>query len=1031
MTDWKPLPELQGKRAIRSTEKAQFSSHLSNATRIKSREIFSKKERVFSGKVEPKTIKDIQFKQSEILKLENRTSIPTGLVFKDLSTSNIKYLDKTHGLFDNNVVMMAENKDGLIYLGTGSGLAVYNDMEISIYQDPETFSFEKIRSLFYDSQHRLWIGTELGICYIQNDKLYLPSRPIFGTTHFKGFYEHARSGELFIFTSENGLFILKDNDIVHYSHSYSDDFSNANYFDVIRGGDERIWIASDRGIGFIKQDSLFMYKDSREFNMGTSLFEMGNEVWIGSFFNSPLKFRNDSLLEIEIGENTKNRVYSMSKNDHGLWMTDYSAGVYLFQQNGEIQFFNTQKGLAGNNAYSLMIDSYNNIWVADSYKGISRIEENLFYKKEVPIEATERISDIEKDEEGNILYFSTGQLLIETAENFTVVKGGGGYYSDGFASDEKIWISDLNNGLAKLSDGFFTYYHPDTDKGGFIPHQIQPDGQGGIWGRDGFSRLHRFYEDSFYNFTDTEIWKDYLFDNVVATRSGTIFLMTRNNGVIAVRANRFSHMTSETGLVADRISYVHEEADGTFWFCTDGRIQVVKNGVSRTFYVPELAGNTISDIIEEKTNQYLATTQNGILSIVKVNEDPVFKFYDKSYGLGVIENFTIGKSIDDAIVIGGKEGHLMTFDPAFLNHRPPPKLTVNRIVLNDSLEFSANSNLNFEQDQSLEFVFNKINWGQKSTLSYRLDHGNQEGRWNEVSANKVTFQELAYGDYQLRVYVTGLNRKSEELDFNFTILPFWYQTNLARIALILLLALSIIGYFLIREHRARIERKRLEKLVTEKTAELQVEKDEVTKQLAQKEILIQEVHHRVKNNLTFLKSLLYLRADETDDKEVSLVLDECQARIHSMALVHQNLYDVDDATEVDFESFLKELFVELEIMFDQDTNHIDLVVKANNLKVDMKLSVFLGLIINEMITNSFKYAFNDGAKGRIDIVLRDNGKTFELRYADNGVGLPEGYGLQTSTGFGFKLINILLNQVDGQISYLKNELSTFLVVIPK
>ena len=240
----------------------------------------------------------------------------------------------------------------------------------------------------------------------------------------------------------------------------------------------------------------------------------------------------------------------------------------------------------------------------------------------------------------------------------------------------------------------------------------------------------------------------------------------------------------------------------------------------------------------------------------------------------------------------------------------------------------------------------------------QLDRDGSSGRLNSTQLNTIDFDELTYGNYHLIVNAKSGDTLSEPLDFHFRVLPYWYQTLWFKVIFVLVLISLVVGYFLNRERRARVAKKQLEQLVEEQTVVIRQEKSEVTRQLEQKEILMQEVHHRVKNNLTFLKSLLYLRSNASEEKEVRQILDECQARIHSMALVHQNLYDVEDSSQVNFQVFLKELFSELRGMFDEDISEIQFELYATHVKIDMKLSVFLGLILNELITNSFKYAFN-------------------------------------------------------------------------
>ena len=205
---------------------------------------------------------------------------------------------------------------------------------------------------------------------------------------------------------------------------------------------------------------------------------------------------------------------------------------------------------------------------------------------------------------------------------------------------------------------------------------------------------------------------------------------------------------------------------------------------------------------------------------------------------------------------------------------------------------------------------------------------------------------------------------------------------------------------------------------------------ELNKNIAQKEVLLQEVHHRVKNNMTLLKSLLYLRSKSSDNKEVKVIMDECQARIQSMALIHQSLYNVNDSSEIDFDMYLVQLFNDLKKMFDIENNKIDLKINSNNVKLEIRNSIFLGLIVNEFITNSFKYAFHKIEIGQINIELSKEGEVYKLTYFDNGPGISENFDSQKSHGFGFKLINILVSQMNAKLSYEKDKFGTFKILIP-
>ncbi len=204
-------------------------------------------------------------------------------------------------------------------------------------------------------------------------------------------------------------------------------------------------------------------------------------------------------------------------------------------------------------------------------------------------------------------------------------------------------------------------------------------------------------------------------------------------------------------------------------------------------------------------------------------------------------------------------------------------------------------------------------------------------------------------------------------------------------------------------------------------------KTEAEKSLREKEILLKEIHHRVKNNLTTLKSLLFLQGRASSNEEVKRVLKECETRIHSMALIHQNLYQDSENGDISFLQFIKELFQNLEISYNKNKLPPLTHIKFDEIYLEMSKGLFLGLIINELATNSYKYAFTNDKLGEINVDLRLKGDVYSLYFEDNGPGLSEAFENYTS-GFGFRLIRILVDQVDGEIQYTKtNNSSTFLI----
>lgn len=1027
---WEPLPNVKGAKAIINKREAVIDTIVSKEKSSKIQEIYNPAKLEFISIVKPDTLEKLEYKAYE-LNWTKRESITNGLIFKDIARHNIKYLDKPHGLPNKAITSIAEDKNGLIYLTSYSGLLVFNGTEITIYEDHPYFSFSNSKSLFYDKNGKMWIATDEQVGYIYDGKLFLPEKQIFGGVHLQPFRED-KNGDFIISTNFNGLFIIKDDFILHYEKG----LPHSMIADAILTSDDKLWIAFVRhGVGFIKNDSLFAFKEFGTYNNSRSFLEHNGELWIGNFAAPLLKYRNDSLFTVRLNTTT-NYVYSLEKNLKGIWFSDYGKGVFLIKPDGQYHRFYSENGLSDRNAYNLFIDSYENVWVADLLNGLSRIDENLFYKN--PDNSfIEKISETEIDLDGNSWHFRNGELLTkETPNEFIVYRNIPdtsfllhAHCIDGFIRDDGVWMGSYDMGIIQLNGMEYTYHELDnTSYNDNSMFDLEYDDAGGIWTVTDSNLLLYLHNDQFYNFSDSEEWKDHVFVSMKKTRDGEIFVTTRRNGLIQIENGRYQKVALLESPNSKQVSHVFKDSSDEFWFFMNNEIQLMKeDGSFSQKRDPIFNNNPITDFIEIEKDNFLGVSSNGIISIKKTPESFEIKLFDRNYGLYMVDNVSIHQNSNGEVIIANTDG-IVVCDSTFINKKSPPKLSFNRIIVDDSTEVSSESHLRFDQQSSLKFIFNNIFWGGTSKLFYQLNRGNRESNWNQAISNSIPFNDLTYGDYQLTVYAEGDGVRSEQLQFDFEIKPYWYQTSFARWGFIILIACSTIGFFYYRENRARVEQKKLKELVDQRTEELRIEKNEVTQQLAEKEILMQEVHHRVKNNLTFLKSLLYLRSKASDDDRVKIILDECQSRVQSMALVHQNLYDVEEATMINFQEFLKELFSDISSMFDK--HNVELRIEAECM-LSMQLSIFLGLIINELLTNTFKYAYGDILDGELSIAFTEKHSCYILNYDDNGKGFPPDFDIFSSNGFGFKLIRILLDQIDAKMSLHGDPATSFKIEIPK
>lgn len=205
--------------------------------------------------------------------------------------------------------------------------------------------------------------------------------------------------------------------------------------------------------------------------------------------------------------------------------------------------------------------------------------------------------------------------------------------------------------------------------------------------------------------------------------------------------------------------------------------------------------------------------------------------------------------------------------------------------------------------------------------------------------------------------------------------------------------------------------------------------EELRSSLAHKEVLLREIHHRVKNNMQIISSLLNHQMDSVKDKRLTEAFLESQNRITTMALIHEKLYRSVDLMKIDFKEYVDDLAVGLFQSYGVNTGNIQLNTNVENISMEIDIAIPIGLVINELVTNSIKYAFPEGRKGMIYITARSiNDKDVEIVMGDNGIGIPENLDFRKTGTLGLHLVTTLVeNQLHGKIDLQKDKGTEFVI----
>lgn len=207
----------------------------------------------------------------------------------------------------------------------------------------------------------------------------------------------------------------------------------------------------------------------------------------------------------------------------------------------------------------------------------------------------------------------------------------------------------------------------------------------------------------------------------------------------------------------------------------------------------------------------------------------------------------------------------------------------------------------------------------------------------------------------------------------------------------------------------------------------QIAEENLKGSLKEKEVLLKEVHHRVKNNLQVISSILNLQSSYVEDEKTITILRESQDRIKTMSIIHESLYQANDFSKINFSQYIVSLSKNLVLSYGNLNSFVETVFEVEEVFLSLDLSIPCGLIINELVSNALKYAFKGKEKGKINIILTLKNGTVTIKISDNGVGMSKSINIKETNTLGLQLVTALVEQIEGKLKIDYNKGTTFTI----
>ena len=953
---------------------------------------------------------------------------------------------------NNDITSLLVDKNGDIWAGTSFGLNKINAHTLQAkafyhwFENPYAISSNKIRTLAEDQQGRIWIGTNNGLNRLDD----------WEKNDFKKY-------------------------TIDSDDPYS--LSNNAVNDILIDSKGRIWVGTDGGLNLYRPETndfkRFRFKFEDDNSLSNNLVQticedLDGNLWIGTKYGLNKYNPEMDVFTRYFAEKPKagliasNIINEVKIDDSGdLWVGTPSGLSRISHEMSKSIQYNTIPGktntLPNDHILSLFIGSSDMIWVGTNSAGVATLD----------LSATQFYSVVYSGQDGfepeeNQIYSffeaDTNHFWVGTGRGLVIYN----HYSDTsffFANSSKRSLGKISKpvlSFAKTADGI---YWLGTDGGGLVSYRFSNDslvsyttqfenpysissntindikvsGNDNLWiataggGLCYFDRVTKSFRTYRFDGADQTSIRDNNVNCIAVDSDENVWFGTGNSGLyfLNVKTDELKNYTAgnikEGLLPSNSINQLYLDSSDQLWIASSGgglSKYIAEKGYFETYNANNgLSNNVVLGLTADGNGNLWMSTNGGITTFNVKTE--TFRNYNEQEVLG--QNTFYPRSClhtsSDLLIFGGSNGFdYLNTRGIQENHFIPP-VVITTFQLMDRRDHATKLDLLADSPEKVVLEYNHsgftiefaaLNFEQSSKNQYAYRLKGLFDQWRYIgNRHFATFSNLSPGTYIFEV--KGSNNDgywNEEPSYvRIVVRPAYWQTSWFQILIIVSIMFALYLFYKYKLSSEKERNQQLESAVKVRTTEISRERDTNA-------ILLKEVHHRVKNNLQIIVSLLNLQSRFISDSKLLNVFSEIQNRVRSMSLIHEKMYKTKDLKTVNIEEYITDLSQSLLSTYRLGQKvHLDIQVEVNRFHSDTLTP--LGLIINEVISNALKYAFQEDKTGTIIVRLTklENGR-FILIIGDDGIGIPKDIVMGETESFGTELISALSEQLNGTIKLL-------------